>query len=114
MGWSLEKRFGEEAIMEYNHKLAIRAGVIISHIWDTDVLINDSSKIGAMVNIRISSIDGDKIKKAQEKTLFKNNCYVVFFKFEGKYYTRISAQIYNEENDYITAAKLFLDNLNNT
>ena len=43
--------------------------------------------------------------------LDEDNCFPIFYQFDGKVYTRISAQIYNELSDYAFMAKKFLDHL---
>lgn len=43
----------------------------------------------------------------------EDNCYPIFFKFDNKVFTRISAQIFNEMSDYEFMATTFLKKLNN-
>lgn len=44
--------------------------------------------------------------------MYKDNCFPIIFSFDGKVYTRISAQIYNELQDYEQAAIIFKEHLN--
>jgi hypothetical protein len=39
----------------------------------------------------------------------KYNTYLVIYSFDGKIYTRISAQIYNDISDYQFVAQKFLE-----
>ena len=40
--------------------------------------------------------------------LKKDNCFPVFFQFDGKIWTRISAQLYNDLSDYEFMARTVL------
>ena len=41
----------------------------------------------------------------------EDNCFPIFFKFDNKCFTRISAQIFNELSDYEFMATKFLEKL---
>jgi hypothetical protein len=43
--------------------------------------------------------------------LAKDNCYPIFYQFEGKIWTRVSAQLYNDITDYEFMANTFLAHL---
>jgi hypothetical protein len=44
--------------------------------------------------------------------LMKDNCYPIFYLFDGKIWTRVSVQLYNEISDYEFMANTFLAHLN--
>lgn len=111
------QQFGEEELISYNRNLAWEAGEMIAKMWETEVLIEDKSKVPAMVNVRIPYVEESQYSQinpplpvqAVKLTLRKYNTYIVVFKFnDGNYYARFSAQIYNELSDFKYAASNYL------
>ena len=103
------KGFGEMDIMKYMNDLAWEAGLEVARIWGTEMLISEKSRIGSLVNVRIPCNDEQLLLKANYIALYEHNVFVVVFKFnDGNFYTRLSAQIYNELSDYVYAAETFL------
>jgi len=103
------RSLGDKEIMHYINDLAWEAGKEVSRIWGTEVLIKDKGRIGSMINIRIPCQDKDILDKAVYKCLYEHNTYIVSYKHnDGNFYTRMSAQIYNELSDYTYAAETFL------
>lgn len=102
-------QFGDLEIKGYNHNLAWSAGLEISRIWGSEMLIRDKERVGAMVNVRIPCEDKDIIEKIVYKALYEYNVYFVTVKVnDGKYYARFSAQVFNDIGDYVKAAEVFL------
>jgi len=63
--------------------------------------------------VRIPCDNEQLLLQAVELTLERYNTWVVVFKFNnGKFYTRLSAQIYNEIEDYVYAISSFTKELN--
>lgn len=77
-------------------------------IWKTRKLTKDISMQGYLNNVEVPSDDIDLCVKIAKQMLDKYNCYPIFYKFDGKIFCRISAQIYNELSDYEFAANTFL------
>jgi selenocysteine lyase/cysteine desulfurase len=100
--------YGEEDIMNYNHNLAIKGAEIMASIFGTDLLIKDNSHIGSMSNIRLPLNDSIKIKEIVDNIMLDHKIYLFTFKFNEIHYARISAQIFNEEEDYIKVANHFM------
>jgi selenocysteine lyase/cysteine desulfurase len=109
------KNLNDDDIFYYIKELAWEAGNVISELWNTDLLIRKKDKIGSLINVRVPCKICDPIllNIAAQKTLFERNTYLPIFIFNnGKVYTRLSAQIYNELSDFINAANIFLQVLN--
>ena len=107
------KAFGEKDIFQYMNDLAWEAGKEVVRIWGTEMLILEKNRIGSLVNVRIPCNDEQILNKANYKALYEHNVYVVVFKYnDGNFYTRLSAQIYNELSDYVYAAETFLKIIN--
>ncbi|KAK6458937.1 cysteine desulfurase selenocysteine lyase [Scheffersomyces xylosifermentans] len=104
---------GEEAIFDYCHNLAVKAGEIISEKWGTSVLENKAKtltstmvnvelpihKFGIQLNTIITSLS-----KICNKSLENHGAFVPLFAHNGKLYGRFSAQVYNELSDYEKAS----------
>lgn len=81
----------------------------MANIWKTKMLTSDKDCLGYMNNIQIPSKDIAICEKVQTQLMEKYNTYLVIYSFDGKIYTRISAQIYNEISDYQFVAQKFLE-----
>jgi len=85
------------------------AGNYLSDLWNTSLLVRNDSMIGCIVNVELP-IKDDKIGETLTQILFdKYKIYIVSFKFESKWWARLSAQIYVEKSDFITLGKKVLD-----
>ncbi|KAG2388017.1 hypothetical protein C9374_000867 [Naegleria lovaniensis] len=95
---------GEEKIQHYNSQLAIQIGELYSKLFGTQVITNDKRLWGgSMVNIKLPLEFGEDLTfwtRVQSIVLETFRSYVVFYEFDSKMYCRISAQIYNDLNDY--------------
>ncbi|GAN07230.1 PLP-dependent transferase [Mucor ambiguus] len=102
---------GEDAIMAYCRELAARGGDIAAEILGTKVM--DNSGQIAMVNVEIP-LTNVKLSDAQiigifiDKLLYEHNCMAPVYKHNDIWYTRLSAQVYNDESDFETVAKAIL------
>jgi len=103
------KMFGDRDIMDYMNNLAWEAGKEVAKIWGTEMLIIDKCRIGSMANVRIPFNDEQLLRKAVDVCLTQHNTFIVVYKHnDGNFYTRMSAQIYNELSDYTYAAEKYL------
>lgn len=103
---------GKEAIMGWMHNLAIEGGKLLSNRWGTELLV-DSSMTSAMVNVRIPTDNSDIAQKIPTELQEKYNTFVPTYQWQGKWYVRVSAQIYNELSDFAMLADAVLRIINN-
>lgn len=101
--FTFRTQFTEEKILTYIHDLAVQAAHSIANILHTDSLIDDPFMIAAMVNVRIPSQNQTLMQQLPLLLLnttepFKT--WVPVFQLNGNWYTRISAQIFNELSDF--------------
>jgi len=101
-----------ERVKKYNHELAVKVGQEVSKIWGTEQLVHEESMIGAMVLIELPEQSADVEKKLGLEFCEKYNTFVKIGKYQGKYYVRFCAQIFNELDDYIYVANAIKDTLN--
>lgn len=105
---------GEEKIQEYCGNLARRGGELVAKILGTEVLENEEKTLTAlMVNIRLPLVahenDGYYMDRFLEEGAFNRKCFAPGYKFQGTWYTRLSAQVYMEESDFEKAAYVLKD-----
>jgi len=93
-------QFGESSLMNYMHNLAVTGGTILAKRWNTDWLIPAES-VAAMVNVRLPT-DGSTVDplSVMKTLLDRFNTWVPVYEQDGRWYVRVSAQIYNEESDF--------------
>lgn len=95
---------GEEAIMSYNHQLAIEGGNYMANVLGTEVL-QAADQIANMVDVRLP------IHNPDNPTLLGNfwidtlltrfpQVFAPAYKHGGQWWIRISAQIYNDLDDF--------------
>lgn len=96
---------GEEAIMSYNHKLAVDGGTYLANIFGTDIL-EASDQIGNMVDVLLPidnhddpTITRDLWNDSLAKR-FSNPISARIHKHAGRWYVRASAQIYTDLDDF--------------
>jgi selenocysteine lyase/cysteine desulfurase len=105
---------GEEAIMEYCHELAVKGGEAAAKILGTEVMENaERSLTVAMVNVRIplknpGLSDAQVINLFIDKLLYEHNCMAPVYKHNNIWYTRFSAQVYNDVSDFELVANAIL------
>ncbi|KAF9353494.1 hypothetical protein BGX26_008742 [Mortierella sp. AD094] len=106
------KQYGEKAIINYMHRLAVQGGKIMAEILGTNVLTPHDQQVGSMVNVRlpIKNINHPKIATPDylvRHLLEKYNFYSPSYKHGGYFWTRVSAQIYLEIEDFVYLANVW-------
>jgi len=108
---AFRRAFGDAKIMTYMHNLAISGGQILATRWGTDFLV-PPELFGAMVNVRLNTTGSHVDPSSLATVIFrKYNTWVPFYPLQNNWYTRVSAQIYNEESDYHFLAEAVLATL---
>jgi len=99
--FNFRERFGDKQIMEYIHKLAVEGGDLLARLWGTDLLV-PHNMIGAMVNVRVPSDNATLMGQMPKLLLDRFDTWVPFFQLQGgtTWYTRVSAQIFNQIEDF--------------
>eukprot|EP01126_Amoeba_proteus_P046177 TRINITY_DN5204_c0_g1_i3.p1 TRINITY_DN5204_c0_g1~~TRINITY_DN5204_c0_g1_i3.p1 ORF type:complete len:360 (+),score=62.89 TRINITY_DN5204_c0_g1_i3:317-1396(+) len=106
------KNITDDAIFTYNNNLCLTAGHFMAKAWNTTLPIPDSMT-ASLVNVQIpcnSLSDPTKCYTWLEPEIYlwlfsKNIWALVFPDTHGKYYVRLSCQIYNELDDYVRVMK---------
>ena len=126
MGAALEFRAAlsqnnDPSITHYMHQLALTGGQILADAWGTSLLLNDSN-IGAMVDVRLPYNQNATLLHALPALLLEHYAtWVPTYPWDGMtfsnasktWYTRVSAQIYNDEADFHMLAQAVLALLGN-
>lgn len=95
---------GEEAIMSYNHRLALNGSAYLAEAFGTEVL-QDVDQIGNIVDVGLPINNPDDPRLA---SIFRFDnwfdrfpeVYVPAYQLGGKWWIRISVQIYNDFKDF--------------
>lgn len=110
--WREEVCGGEEAIMNYNISLAQKGGQIVADILGTEILDNEEKTLTkcALVNIRLpleaQTFDAEKTVAWVQETLIEEfETFLPVYVFQGTFYTRLSAQVWLEESDFVWAGE---------
>ncbi|KAH9479109.1 Hercynylcysteine sulfoxide lyase [Psilocybe cubensis] len=98
---------GEEKINDYCHNLAITGGRRMAEIMETEVMDPSGELTLNMVNVElplpgdVSEAVGTKMHASlQHKMLLEQNAYSAHFYHNGRWWTRCSAQVWNELDDF--------------
>ncbi|KAF8067691.1 pyridoxal phosphate-dependent transferase [Lyophyllum atratum] len=99
---------GEERIINYCHALAVNGGKLLARILDTEIMEVTQTQFeltASMVNIRLplsGSVKSspDIARAFDRKLLEERKVYVVIYHHNCHWWTRVSAQIYNEISDF--------------
>ena len=101
---------GEEAIMQYNKDLARRGGQLVADMLGTEVMDNDELTLGncAITNVRLpvnteERLIRDLADRINKTMNLKYNIAVNAFAYGGKFWVRLSAQVYLEMNHFEAA-----------
>ncbi|KAJ7439071.1 pyridoxal phosphate-dependent transferase [Mycena galericulata] len=105
---------GEEKINEYCHRLAIDGGKRLAEVLGTSVLEGPEEQLANMVNVELPLPTSLRPSipiyfQLQRLLLDKHHTYATQFYHNGKWWTRVSAQIYNEISDFEKLGKAWLD-----
>ncbi|KAF9918902.1 hypothetical protein BX616_004411 [Lobosporangium transversale] len=116
---AFRKQFGEDAIIGYTHALAIQGGKIVADILGSNSLTPDDHQVANMVNIRLplNNVDHPKatVQYFMDTLMDRYNIYTPTFKHGGQWWTRVSAQIYLELDDFVRLGNIWkevIDELN--
>jgi len=104
---------GEEAIIQYNNNLAREGGKLVARMLGTEVMENAERTLGdcAMTNVRLPVNTGGRLIRDLEhrinRTLDLKNIAVNAYAYEGRFWVRLSAQVYLEMKHFETAGLAF-------
>jgi len=101
---------GEQKIMNYMHKLSMQVAKSLSALWNTDVLLPED-KTPAMVCVRLPTTDDAKAAALVQKLQDQYDTFLVVYKYDDQWWTRLSTQIYNEEADFLKVGNWVLQML---
>ena len=98
---------GEEAIQTYCNELARKGGQLVADVCGTEVLENDEKTLTiAMTNVRLPFTNSKGISDEKviydliNKWMYDHNTIGAPYKHNDKWYVRLSAQVYNELDDF--------------
>jgi len=103
---------GEEKIYEYCHKLALEGGARLAEVMGTKVIDPDGEFTLTMVNVELPfdlkpTVEIDLAFK--QKLIVEKKIYAAHFFHNGRWWTRASAQVWNEIGDFEKLGKAWLD-----
>lgn len=95
-------RLGAVDIMEHNSDLAFSAAEMLATAWRTRIgAAREQTGSMAMIELPITGpATREGAKEIRDKLLLRHRVQVPINAIDGRYWTRISAQIYNEMEDY--------------
>lgn len=104
---------GERKINEYCHDLAVKGGRIVAEILGTQVMDPDASLTLNMVNVELPFPPTLKFSKElnmrlNKKLIEEHHAYSAWFFHNGKWWTRLSAQVFNDLDDFEKLGKVWL------
>ncbi|KAI8840355.1 pyridoxal phosphate-dependent transferase [Chytriomyces cf. hyalinus JEL632] len=107
-----------------NANLAKKAGKILAHVWNTNLLTQDESMFASMVTVRVPArapiltpsenkiddcgTDTCQISDLHDDLISNFQVEVPVFTFRGKRYIRVSCHFYNSVHDVYTLARSVL------
>lgn len=91
---------GDAAIMTYLHDLAWWAGNYLATKWGTSLILPEFM-IGSMVDVRLPVETFEEANALREYIFEEYTTYFIVHQQNSKPYTRLSAQIYLEQADFI-------------
>ncbi|KAH3760134.1 PLP-dependent transferase [Pelomyxa schiedti] len=102
---------GVEVVSSHNHTLVIRGAHFLAEKWNTSLLLDDESMIGSMacVQMPMSAVTPEEKQRVHDfpmEMLEKRNIYAPSFVFNNKAYFRLSAQVFNEIEDFLKLANV--------
>ncbi|QRW04266.1 aminotransferase class-V protein [Ceratobasidium sp. AG-Ba] len=110
---------GEKKINDYCHNLAVKGGEVLAGVLKTNVLENENKELTAnMVNVRLPLTIPDGLPPTKlgeigrffiDRLLDDYNSFSSIYVHNGQWWTRCSAQIWNEESDFEFIGNAFLN-----
>ncbi|KAI8342745.1 pyridoxal phosphate-dependent transferase [Chlamydoabsidia padenii] len=98
---------GEEAIMKYNHDLAVRGGALVADILGTRVMENDDRTLTvSMVNVELPLKKDLALAPSEvgptfiKKLIYEHKTMASPFYNNGKWWVRLCGQVYLELDDF--------------
>lgn len=110
--FAFRQQYGDHAIMDYMHGLAIQAGKTLTARWNSSLLVgeDDDSLYAAMVNVGLPACVPPTEWPGLGLTLLsQKGTYVPAFGINGRGYVRVSLSIYNDLTDVAFLADAVLD-----
>ena len=104
------KQIGEQKIQEFTNNLAWEAGLAVSKIWGTRLLIEHEKRLASMVNVECyGNIRKEEVNDRMREFKERYGTFLAMFWFDGKNYVRLSGQIYNTVEEFEKVAKDFIE-----
>ncbi|KAH6880982.1 pyridoxal phosphate-dependent transferase [Coprinopsis sp. MPI-PUGE-AT-0042] len=96
---------GEDKINEYCHDLAMKGGKLLSEKWGTQLMDPEGVQTCNMVNVELpipadTKVPHDGGAIVNKLMLEKYNAYSAIYFHNGKWWTRCSAQVFNDISDF--------------
>src|SRR5262249_882325 len=101
VGLALLDEWGADAVRTYNHDLAWRAGLALTEACGPTLSIAEGVA-GAMVPVPLPAELGSTPEDAarlRDRLLFEDRIEVQLHAGHGRLWTRVSAQVYNDDED---------------
>lgn len=106
---AFRRELGDRAVRDYNHRLALQAREILLDRLGT-VATGPASMVGSLVCVRAPESVGEATwegaSRAARRLWEEERIEVPFFPFDGALWLRVSAQVYNEAQEYERLAEL--------
>jgi isopenicillin-N epimerase len=102
VGIAFLHELGFEAVRAHNHRLAWDAARALVERWGTSLSV-DEACVGSMVTLPLPGRAGSTREDAvrlRDALLFEEGIEVQMHARQGRLFTRISAQVYNERDDF--------------
>jgi isopenicillin-N epimerase len=112
-GLAFMRELGTERVMAYNHALAWEAAQLLSARWGTGLWMREEH-VGTMATVFLPPGLGptqDDCQRLRNALLFEDGIEVAVHPFRNRACARISAQVYNQREDYERLARTVLARL---
>ena len=102
---------GEEAIRKYTHELAWAGGLLLAQKFGTRVLQLEESQVASMVDVELPLVNHSAVPNNDfwvngQLDRFPH-LYVASYQHAGRWWLRLSVQIYNDLQDFEEAGRVF-------
>ena len=106
----------EEEIYGYMHSLAVTGGNALAKAWGTELLFQDTSRFGAMVDVRVPTTNATLKALMGPALMARYHTFVPIYDLYGlggaqpnTFYARVSCQTYTELSDLEYLGQAVLD-----